>query len=222
MDIQNIIKVKKNIILVGEVGCGKTELSINIANDILNHTQKNVVFFDMDQTKTMFRARDLKKYINEKIEFICGESFLDSPLVAPSVIAKLKDENTINILDIGGNEVGAVTLGQYSKFINKENTIVLFLINPYRLLSHTSKSIKNMIENIKNASKINDVFIISNPNFGKETDKEIIKEGVKKLDYLLEKINLKSNCLIIPNWIKDKDLMLDKNIYKINPNITYV
>ena len=95
----------------------------------------------MDQTKGMYRSRDWKERVeNDQIHVYCGEHFMDMPLVPHGMANKLDDENAVNILDVGGNEIGAVVLGQYSQWLNNENSVVFYIINPYRNFSGSKDS----------------------------------------------------------------------------------
>ena len=46
-----------NYVLLGEAGCGKSELAINLARRLLD-TGKPVDLFDLDMTKPLFRTRE--------------------------------------------------------------------------------------------------------------------------------------------------------------------
>ena len=50
---------KTNFILIGEAGCGKSEIALNLAKYFAETQQKEVHLFDMDMTKPLFRSRDL-------------------------------------------------------------------------------------------------------------------------------------------------------------------
>ena len=58
MKWKDITENKKNIIFVGESGCGKTELALNCAVELAAAGEKTVNLIDMDQTKGVYRARD--------------------------------------------------------------------------------------------------------------------------------------------------------------------
>lgn len=47
----------RNYVLLGEAGCGKSELAINLACRLLD-TGKLVDLFDLDMTKPLFRTRE--------------------------------------------------------------------------------------------------------------------------------------------------------------------
>ena len=63
MNSKDILNDKRNFIFIGESGCGKTELSLNLSKRIAlmkKNMHEEVNLFDMDQTKTIFRSRDFK------------------------------------------------------------------------------------------------------------------------------------------------------------------
>lgn len=55
---EEFIGKAKNIVFIGEAGSGKTETAVNLALRLAREDGRAVHFFDMDQTKPLFRARD--------------------------------------------------------------------------------------------------------------------------------------------------------------------
>lgn len=215
MEWSRITKSKKRIVFVGESGCGKTELALNCALSLkaLYHEQKNICFFDMDQTKGTFRARNQKQLLEEeKIEFLCGEHFLDAPVIPPGVLRKLKEENTVCIFDVGGNEIGALSMGQFMEDIEADKNIVIFVINPYRLLSEDALHVGNMIQNIKAYGGFENLFFIGNPNMGEYTDSQVVEDGKKKINEIAEELNISCDIFAFPEWLKDKIAGEEKGI----------
>lgn len=214
---------KRNWVLIGEAGCGKTEAAMYLAQALHAEGNKRVNLIDMDQTKGMFRARDFSERLNaEGITTVEGMHFMDMPVVPPGVERLLADQEAVNVLDVGGNEIGAVAIGQFARKINTPDTAVLYLINPYRNFSGTTENIRILKENIQNVGGIRDVSIIANPNFGRNTTEQDILEGYDALLELLEPLGLKPMALIIPDWVDEAvfaHLQLPKWILK--PYIKY-
>ena len=169
-----------NAVFIGESGCGKTELAINCAIT-LRQSRDNVVILDMDQTKGAYRCRDHKDLIEGKdIKLLAGLHFMDSPIVPPGVERLLKDENSMNVLDIGGNETGALTVGQYSEYL--DGSTVFYVVNPYRLLSADKAHIEYMQNLIMAYGGFRQFITIGNPNIGNQTDSDIVLEGIHSLE----------------------------------------
>lgn len=198
---------KKNIIFVGESGCGKTELSINCAVELAHklHGEKVVNLVDMDQTKGAFRSRDHEKALRaEKVSLICGEHFLDTPVVPHGVLRLIKEKDCVNVFDIGGNEIGAITMGQFAEEIKKTKSTVFFIINPFRLLSTNESHVKTMIDKIKDYGAFENFEFIANPNMGEYTDGDAVSEGMEALNSLADKLQIKFTMVTFPQWLKGK------------------
>ena len=48
---------QRNIVFLGEAGCGKSELAVHLALELAS-PGREVHFFDLDQTKPLMRSRD--------------------------------------------------------------------------------------------------------------------------------------------------------------------
>lgn len=207
MNWTQITKEKKNILFVGESGCGKTELAINCAVALAEvfGADKTVQLIDMDQTKGVFRARECQQEIQERgVRLLYGEQLLDTPVVPAGVKRFLKEETAINILDIGGNEIGSVTMGQFSEELEEKETIVFFVINPYRLLSCDSEHIRQMRQAIQNYGRFREYCFIGNPNMGEYTDAQTAMEGWKSLRKTAEEMQISCNVVVFPEWIREE------------------
>ena len=211
MEFKDRVKDKRNIVFVGESGCGKTELSINLACALAGDPsfKRKINLLDMDQTKFVFRSRDLAaKFESRGVNLIGGAHFLDAPIVPPGTERLLKDENSFNILDVGGNEIGAVSLGQYEKLLNNDITKFYIVVNPYRLLSTDGAHICTMIEGIKTLGRIENIEIVGNPHMGEATTVESFYEGLSMLKERLAEANLCCSILAIPNWLAAEEEVL--------------
>ena len=203
-----IVQGARNIIFVGESGCGKTELAINCALALKKKRgRERVSLLDMDQSKPSFRSRDARKAVEDGgVELVFGEQLMESPIIPPGVKKRLMDPEGINVLDVGGNEIGAVNMGQFEEFFCGEDTIVFFVVSPYRLLSLDSEHIKAMMEAVEDFSKLRNFRFIGNPNMGEYTDAEAVLEGWTMIQERLGELNLPCNIIAVPEWLKELEL----------------
>ena len=203
---------KKTIIFVGESGCGKTELAINCAMELAEYYGKDrtVNLLDMDQTKVMFRSRDFEEELKGgDVTLMCGEHFLDTPVVPPGVKRVLKEPEYINVMDVGGNEIGAITMGQFAEEIRKTENIVFFVINPYRILSLDDEHIDMMVQKIRDYGSFEDFAFIANPNMGEYTDEEILVDGIEMAKDAGQKLGIDYKFVTMPDWLEGKAESLD-------------
>ena len=203
-----IVQGARNIIFVGESGCGKTELAINCALALKKERgNERVSLLDMDQSKPSFRSRDARKAVEDGgVELVFGEQLMESPIIPPGVKKRLMDPEGINVLDVGGNEIGAVNMGQFEEFFGGDDTIVFFVVSPYRLLSLDSEHIKAMMEAVEDFSKLRNFRFIGNPNMGEYTDAEAALEGWTMIRERLGELNLPCNIIAVPEWLKELEL----------------
>ncbi|WP_139257943.1 hypothetical protein [Dethiosulfatibacter aminovorans] len=215
---------KRVFVYIGESGSGKSELAINAAMSFVELTGKEVHFFDMDQTKPLFRSREVKELMMEKgIKFHCMEQFQETPIVPHAVNEMIMNKDNIVVLDVGGNSTGAISLGQFSHILNMDNVKTFFVINYFRPFSRDKNSIIATIDQIKNASKIRKVELICNPNVGKSTIFEFFKEGYEKTDSMLYEMGCEMDYLAVPEWLykEAEKIAPGKKVLKIKQFIEY-
>jgi len=209
MNITDFVN-NRNIVFIGEAGSGKTELAMNVASKLAETVNNPVVFLDMDQTKPLFRARNVAELLKNKgVIFEIEDQFLDAPVVPHGVIASLQDKTTYTLMDVGGNKAGALCLGQYSQELLTEGAQVYYTINPYRCFSDTVEHISQTMNMILACCRIDDIRIVGNPYIGKDTTIEDYKVGAKKLESLVTGLGMSIYAWMIPtnlmNEIKDEN-----------------
>lgn len=181
IDLKEVIPSKgKNFIFLGEAGSGKSEISINFAINMAKNNNKKVHFFDMDMTKPLFRSRDLSEYLKEVgVEFHCQEQFMDAPTLVGGVNYLLKSKDEIVVMDVGGDYIGARSIGGFAPLINKEDTVVYYVLNNMRPWSYDIEHIDGTLGKILGVSHINlsQVRFIDNSNNGITTTADEYLEG---------------------------------------------
>ena len=77
---------------------------MNFAQLMAEVSEKPVHLFDMDQTKGLFRTRDVSELLEEKGIIVHSQKqLLDAPTIVPGVIETLTDPDAYVLMDIGGN-----------------------------------------------------------------------------------------------------------------------
>lgn len=186
--LKKLLENKKNFVFVGEAGCGKSEIALNFAMGLRKITDKPIHFFDMDQTKPLFRSRDAcQRLEKEGIVFHYQEQLFDAPTTVGGVRVQLADPQSIVILDVGGDHVGARLIGSFEKNLNKADTQNFFVINAYRPWSRDLISIDGTMARVLGMARIQleNVSIMSNPNLGTSTTAEEAVEGTKRLEEMI-------------------------------------
>lgn len=195
--LTELLNTKKNFVFVGEAGSGKSEIAINFAVNLAKLSDKPVHFFDLDQTKPLFRSRDVKdRLLTENVIFHYQEQFFDAPTITGGVREHLADENAIVVIDVGGDHLGSRLIGGFAPLLNREFTQNFFVINSYRPWSKNLVTIDGTMARVLGMAHIDlaNVSIMSNPNVGVTTTaheaisgNEKVKEAIKeyfKVDYM--------------------------------------
>ena len=177
----------KNIVFIGESGCGKTEASMDFAI-ALSKSGVAVHFFDMDQTKPLFRARDSASVMESfGVSVHYQQQPQDLPVMVPAVREILADRQAHMVMDVGGSDRGARMIGQFSGLINSDATTAIFVINPYRPWTNDPAGVADAISRVTGGSRIKKVKIACNPALGFETTAQEAVAGSKTLAGFLGK-----------------------------------
>lgn len=190
---------KKNTLVLGEAGSGKTEFAIATALHLRKMEEERVSVFDMDQTKPLYRLRNVAKSLEKQgIQVYHSNGLMDSPVVPAGVEAALQDPRQRVLLDAGGNKAGAFCLGQYRELLGPDTTQVFYLINPYRGFSGSRGDIARTMEEILSCGGWQQVTLVCNPYCGGDGDAETALAGAQRLTTLLEPLGLRWEIILLP------------------------
>ena len=181
-----LLQGKKNFVLIGEAGSGKTEIALSLAAHLTRLTDRQVHLFDMDQTKPDFRARDAAARMEaEGVLLHFHEQLLDTPTVATGVIERLKDQNACVLLDVGGGNYGAHMIGQFHGQLNADDTLVLYVVNPYRPWSGCAEEVEETMRRVLGSARLERICVLANPNYGPHTTLEEVVSGIGRVRTLV-------------------------------------
>lgn len=177
-----------NFVFLGEAGSGKSEIAISFARALAQTDPRPVHFFDLDMTKPLFRSRDAGGSLERAgVTVHYQEQFMDAPTLVGGVTPMLRDENSLVVLDVGGDYIGARSIGGFAPQLNKPSTAVFYIINAYRPWSDTIEHIDGTLGKILGVShvKLTQLFLVANPNNGVDTTLDEVVEGYHKTDALV-------------------------------------
>lgn len=170
---------KRLTILCGHYGSGKTNIAVNMAFELAKE-RENIAVADLDIVNPYFRSKDSFEEFEEKgIRLICSD-FASSNVDLPSMPADLYsitvDRSLSVVLDIGGDDRGALALGRLSELIKAENDYeMLMVVNKFRPLTPDAESTIEVMREIEAACSLAFTGIINNSNLAEETtDKDVL------------------------------------------------
>ncbi len=188
------MEFKRITIFSGHYGSGKTNIAVNLAVD-LKRERDNVAIADIDIVNPYFRTKDSEELLKRhNIKLICSEyanSNVDIPAL-PQEMYSVTDDKSVNaILDVGGDERGALALGRLVPKIKEENDYdMYFVLNLYRPLTQDIKSTLEVFNEIENACKLKFTGVINNSNLGLETTSEDVLDKVNLANEFAKTVNL--------------------------------
>jgi len=144
-----------NLLFLGGAGSGKSEISVNLAMRLASEQGRAVHFFDLDMTKPLFRSRDAAQSLEQAgVNVHFQEQFMDAPTLVGGVVPMLQDKSCLTVLDVGGDHLGARSVGGFAPQLNGPDTAVLYVINSYRPWSDTIEHIDETLGRILGVSHV--------------------------------------------------------------------
>ena len=176
------LKFKRVSVFAGHYGSGKTNIAINYAL-MLKGEGKNVTLADLDIVNPYFRSKDSEKMLEEKGVRLISSEFANSNVDLPSLPADtysiIDNHEVFAVLDVGGDDRGALALGRYVPSIKEENDYdMFFVINKYRPLTKTPELTIEVMQEIEQAAGIKFTAIVNNSNLGRETTAEDVEASI--------------------------------------------
>ena len=169
---------KRITLFAGHYGSGKTNIAVNYAL-YLKESSDRVSIADLDIVNPYFRTKDSEAFLESKgIHLISSEyanSNVDVPALPAEAYAIIDDESVQAVIDVGGDDRGALALGRYAPAILKQNDYeMLLVINKFRPLTPDCASTIGVMREIEAAAGLKFTGIVNNSNLGDETTAEDI------------------------------------------------
>lgn len=164
---------KRLILLSGHYGSGKTNLAVNLALQ-LKKQRERVTIADIDIVNPYFRTSDSRGDLMENgIRLICSDfagSNVDLPALPADIYSLTDDPGQTAIIDVGGDDRGALALGRIREGILRENNYeMLLVINRFRPLTRTAGQTVEIMREIEAAGGISFTAVVNNSNLGVQT-----------------------------------------------------
>jgi len=217
-----MIPKKRITVFAGHYGSGKTNIAVNYAV-LLKNSEENVAIADLDIVNPYFRTKDSSDILKEKnIRLISSEyagTNVDVPALPAETYAIMTDKNISAVIDVGGDDRGALALGRYTPYLTEENNYeFIFVINKMRPLTKTPSDTIEVMREIEDAAKLKFTGIINNSNLGDETTADDVKASFDYANEIAKLTGLKVYATtvreqIVPELTGETDNLMPIKLY---------
>lgn len=179
-------QLSSRVVICGHYGAGKTNLTVNLALEAAGRGER-VTVVDMDIVNPYFRTADHRELFSgagiELIAPVYANTNLDIPVLPPSVAGVIRSGERV-LLDLGGDDDGAVALGGFSQLIREQGYSMLYVVNPYREIDPDPRSEAELIERVQRASRLEVTHLADNTNLGPETTPALLERSREYMETL--------------------------------------
>ena len=182
--------LKRITLFAGHYGSGKTNLALNFAR-----ATKPCAIADLDIVNPYFRTKDSAAALAaEGIALVVSDyanSNVDFPALPKETYALVADRTTRVIVDVGGDDRGALALGRYVDDIRAEGDYdMLAVVNASRPLTETPADTVEVLREIEAACQLPFTAIVNNTNLGQETTAETVRASRPYAEAVAKLMNL--------------------------------
>lgn len=202
--------MKRITLFAGHYGSGKTNIALNYAR-MLKRSGETVAIADLDIVNPYFRTKDSAADLQaEGIDLVVSDfanSNVDFPALPKEIYAltaPIKQSNNSNnqtitrvVIDVGGDDRGALALGRYVPDIRQEGDYeMLAVVNAARPLTRTAQDAVEVLREIETACTLPFTGIVNNTNLGPQTTAETVLNSRAYADEIaaLMKVPVRFTC----------------------------
>ena len=172
------MQAKRVTLFAGHYGSGKTNIAVNFALRLAGEG-KAVTLADIDFVNPYYRSKDSAQELEAAGVKVIASAYantnVDVPALPQEMYSVTEDTSRYAVLDVGGDDRGALALGRYAPAILQENDYhMIYVFNASRPLSRTAEMALEIMGEIEVAGGIPFTAIVNNTNLGRDTDWETV------------------------------------------------
>ncbi|MBF0543670.1 MAG: hypothetical protein HQM08_04515 [Candidatus Riflebacteria bacterium] len=207
--IQAVTQSPSLIFLLGGLGAGKTELSLNLSLHVAERYGKGrALLVDLDVVNPFFRVRKVREEMeNYGVHVVVPDARVingDLPSLPAEAWGAFQNEKCWVFNDVGGGILGLRLLGRLREEAEKRPGPVLFVVNPFRPgFNEINEMVDNFFE-LQNFSALKATHIIANPHLSQETELKDFFNGLEKVKNLSERVKIPILFAMVAEQLSEK------------------
>jgi len=201
--------IKRKTIITGHYGSGKTEFAVSLTLMLAKHFNENkTAIIDLDIVNPYFRSQEQRELLESNGITVYGSAYnkvitAELPALNANIRIPLESDSRRVIIDVGGNDAGALVLNQFSKYFTDGETTVLTVVNTNRPDTSDIDSIIKHITAIESITNLTISSIVNNTHMLRETTADDIIHGNKICKVVCKVTGKKLLCDCYPVGIVD-------------------
>ena len=98
------------------------------------------------------------------------------------------------VIDVGGDDSGAVALGQFSNYIKDKPYEMIFVINKFRPLTSNAEDVISLLRSVEEASRLKVTYLVNTSNTKNETTSKHLTDGQLLVDQVSKITEIPVKC----------------------------
>lgn len=202
---------RRIMVVTGHYGSGKTEFCVSLAMRLarLGHgPYERLALIDIDIANPYFRSRERREMLEAAGVGVYGNAYAheitaELPALGASIRAPLEDTGCRTIVDVGGNDTGAIVLNQFGKYLGADDALFLIVVNANRPETRDLEGALMHMEAIERKTGRRIDGVINNTHLLLETDAACVERGHELCEKLCEVTGRFLWCDCYPEGIVD-------------------
>ena len=178
------MELKPITVLVGHAGVGKTNVALGLALAEAK-AGRAVTLADLDVVNPYFRSSDYPELLADAgirlVAPVLARTTLDTPSLTGELDAIIgevgADPEQRLIIDVGGDDDGATTIGRWSRALHDADAQVYYVVSAFRALTTDPADAAAMLPSIEGHSHLKATAVLNTSNLGDETTAEHVEHG---------------------------------------------
>ena len=208
-------------VVTGHYGSGKTEFCVSLAMRLAERgfdPYERLALIDLDIANPYFRSRERKEQLEAAGVSVYGNAYTheitaELPALGANIRAPLEDKGCRVIVDVGGNDTGALVLNQFGKYLGPDEALFLIVVNANRPETRDLAGALEHLEAIERKTGRRIDGVINNCHLLRETDAACVEKGRRLCEELCAATGRFIWCDCYPQGIVDGAALADKFEY---------
>ena len=193
-------------VLLGHAGTGKTNTALGFALAEAKAGRK-VTLADLDVVNPYFRSSDYPDLLAESgirlIAPVLARTTLDTPSLTGELDAAIGQvaadpDGRRLIIDVGGDDDGATTIGRWSSLLRDAGASVYYVVSAFRALTTEPEEAAAMLPEIEAHAHMRATAVLNTSNLGDQTTMEHVARGRAFAREVARLCNLPLAATIVP------------------------